>query len=83
MIIDCDQCVMQHTSACDDCIVTVLLAGSSPVELAGAESHALHNLAEAGLVSPLRLVPRPAPPSPGSPHDPAHDTAPHGGVASG
>jgi hypothetical protein len=23
--IDCDECVMQHTSACDDCIVTALI----------------------------------------------------------
>ena len=25
MLIDCDQCAMQHTSACDDCVVTFLL----------------------------------------------------------
>jgi len=95
MIIDCDQCVMQHTSACDDCIVTVLLAGSGPVELAGAESHALHNLAEVGLVAPLRLVPRsmhapdrpapdrPAPDEP-SPHEPSpHEPSPHERAAAG
>ena len=23
--IDCDQCVMQHTTACDDCLVSVVL----------------------------------------------------------
>jgi hypothetical protein len=63
MLIDCDQCVMQHTVTCDDCIVTVLLSGDAMVasvtlELGGEESHALRNLAEAGLVAPLRLVPR-------------------------
>ena len=28
MIIDCDTCVMDGTSACADCIVPVLLAGT-------------------------------------------------------
>lgn len=59
MIIDCADCVMQHTSACDDCIVTVFLDQmAGPVELDGEESAAIGNLADAGLVSPLRLVPR-------------------------
>ncbi len=58
MIIDCDQCVVQHTPACDDCIVAALLAGEPSVEVADSEVVALGNLAEAGLVSPLRLVVR-------------------------
>jgi hypothetical protein len=68
MLIDCDRCVMQHTSACDDCVVSVLLAGldagDTPapsrgrVELDDGEAEALRNLADAGLVSPLRLVVR-------------------------
>jgi hypothetical protein len=61
MIIDCGDCVMEHTSACDDCIVTVLLEHmpqQSPLDLGGDEADALSNLAEAGLVAPLRLVPR-------------------------
>jgi len=59
MIIDCDTCVMAGTSACADCIVTVLLAeGSGPLSLISEEEDAIGNLAEAGLVSPLRLVPR-------------------------
>jgi hypothetical protein len=68
MLIDCERCVMQHTSACDDCVVSVLLAGfdagdtaaRSPgrVELDDGEAEALRNLADAGLVSPLRLVVR-------------------------
>ena len=60
MIIDCDECVMQATSACGDCIVTVLLAADAqgPVHLDNEEQTALGNLADAGLVAPLRLVPR-------------------------
>ncbi len=68
MLIDCDRCVMQHTSACDDCVVSVLLAGfgesgtvgvaRGPVELDDGETEALRNLADAGLVAPLRLVVR-------------------------
>ena len=68
MLIDCDTCVMQHTSACDDCVVSVLLAGfgeghavgmaSGRVELDDGEAEALRNLADAGLVAPLRLVVR-------------------------
>jgi hypothetical protein len=59
MIIDCDTCVMDGTSACADCIVPVLLAGTTGrIEVGGDEEEALRNLSEAGLVAPLRLVPR-------------------------
>ena len=59
MIIDCDTCVMDGTSACTDCIVPVLLAGTAGrLEVDDEEKLALHNLSEAGLVAPLRLVPR-------------------------
>ncbi|MBA2338240.1 MAG: hypothetical protein H0V96_10870 [Acidimicrobiia bacterium] len=71
MLIDCDTCVMQYTEACHDCIVTILLAGDAGgggggdggphgtlVELADGEAEALRNLAEVGLVAPLRLVVR-------------------------
>lgn len=60
MLIDCNECVMQHTSACDDCIVTVLLAGDSQsrLELDDDESGALVHLADAGLVPKLRLLKR-------------------------
>jgi hypothetical protein len=56
MLIDCDQCAMQHTSACDDCVVTFLL-GTTPVELTDEQTGAMAHLAEAGLVPRLRLVP--------------------------
>ncbi len=60
MLIDCDECVMQHTSACDDCVVTVLLAGQvrRRLELDNAEADAIDNLADAGLVPQLRLLRR-------------------------
>jgi len=66
MIIDCDQCVMDGTAACSDCVVTALLGGRSmeqrsPVRLVTAEEHALECLADVGLVAPLRLTPRHAP----------------------
>lgn len=58
MIIDCNACNMQATTACDTCIVPVLLHQmSGPFELGEDEAIAIENLAEAGLVTPLRLVP--------------------------
>jgi len=57
MRIDCDVCAMRNTDACRDCVVTFLLA-AGPVELNEAESEALGNLAEVGLVPRLRLIPR-------------------------
>lgn len=57
MIIDCNACELQATTACDECIVPVLLNQmSGPFDLADDEAHALENLADAGLVTPLRLV---------------------------
>ena len=57
MLIDCDQCVMQHTDACDDCIVTALFAPSGGViDVSEVEVTALRNLADGGIVAPLRLV---------------------------
>jgi hypothetical protein len=54
--IDCDECVMQGTSACDDCVVTFLCgqedAGARVVDL--AEVRALQTLAKGGLVPALR-----------------------------
>ncbi len=58
MLIDCDDCAMQHSSACDDCVVTFILATSGPLEIDSSESAALANLATEGLVPTLRLVSR-------------------------
>lgn len=63
---------MQRTSACDDCLVSVVLqisdgadpvsftrvgASEQPMDFDAAEASAIHALAEAGLVPRLRLVP--------------------------
>ncbi|MEN8113653.1 MAG: hypothetical protein ABFS21_04645 [Actinomycetota bacterium] len=59
MIIDCDTCVMDGTGACVDCIVPTLLAGSGgPTRIRDEEETAIRNMAEAGLVAPIRLVAR-------------------------
>jgi hypothetical protein len=61
MIIDCDQCEVRNI-ACDDCVVSVLLA-APPSEQAGDiewgedESGALRALAQVGLVPPVRMRP--------------------------
>lgn len=57
MLIDCDQCVMQQTNACDDCLVTALMApAGGVVDVSEVEVAALRNLADGGIVAPLRLV---------------------------
>lgn len=72
MLIDCTTCVARDI-ACGDCVISVLLASPPPVraadpgepndsvELDDGARYALGNLAEAGLVPPLRLV-APLPP---------------------
>ena len=64
MLIDCERCVMRDI-ACADCVVTALLrlpgqAGGTgqlgrPAEIGEAERRALRVLADAKLVSPLRM----------------------------
>lgn len=54
--IDCDECVGQGTSACEDCVVT-FLCGRQPDEAVVvdvAEARALRLLGGAGLVPSLR-----------------------------
>jgi hypothetical protein len=54
--IDCEDCVMQHTTACEDCIVSFIV-GREPGEAVVfdvAEARALRNLSTAGLVPELR-----------------------------
>ena len=59
MLIDCDRCAMQDTTACGDCVVSHLLRlDDGPVEIAQGEAAALEALADHGLVPILRLVPR-------------------------
>jgi hypothetical protein len=58
--IDCDDCQMQGTSACDDCVVTFLCerddSGAAVVDL--REVRALQVLARGGLAPVLRHRPR-------------------------
>lgn len=56
MLIDCEQCAMRDTSACDECVVTVLLE-QGPVEVTDTQAQALENLAGEGLVPHLKLIP--------------------------
>ncbi len=57
LIIDCDQCVMQHTETCADCVVTFLCTdrADEAVVVDVAEARALRLLADSGLAPPLRL----------------------------
>ena len=55
MLIDCDQCEMRDV-ACSDCVVTALLGKpGGRCEIGADERRALQVLADAKLVSPLRL----------------------------
>ena len=56
MRIDCDDCRMQHTSVCDDCVVSFIV-GREPgdaVIIDVEEERALRALGERGLVPRLR-----------------------------
>jgi hypothetical protein len=54
--IDCDECVMQHTSTCDDCVVTFLCGRDvdDAVVIDVAEVRALRMMSDVGLVPRLR-----------------------------
>ena len=56
LTIDCDDCVMQATSACEDCVVTFLCQREpeDAVVIDVAEVRALRLLADTGLTPPLR-----------------------------
>jgi hypothetical protein len=56
MVIDCGECRMQGTDACDDCVVTFIV-GREPGDalvIDVEEQRAVRLLAEAGLVPRLR-----------------------------
>ena len=59
LTIDCAGCTMQHTSACDDCVVS-FICNREPDEaviIDVAEARALRMLGRSGLVPGLRHVP--------------------------
>jgi len=59
MVIDCESCRAPAT-ACQDCVVSVLLGTPDPRELPvaldGEHARAIGVLADCGLVPPLRLT---------------------------
>lgn len=57
--IDCDDCTMQGTSACDDCLVTFICGPEAGgVVLAGEEERGLRLLVHSGLVPGIRHASR-------------------------
>ena len=61
MLIDCNQCTKQDTSACDYCVMSFLLHDPTlPLAVADDCAGALVALADGGLVPELRLMPRSA-----------------------
>ena len=56
LTIDCDRCTMQHTDACDDCVVTFICSRQpdEAVVVDFDELRALRMLGDAGLVPTLR-----------------------------
>ena len=59
LTIDCDGCTMQHTKACDDCVVTFICSREpdEAVIIDAAEERAVRMLIRSGLVPTLRHVP--------------------------
>ena len=59
MLIDCNQCTMQDTDACDDCVMSFLLHDPTlPLVVADECAGALAVLADGGLIPELRLAPK-------------------------
>jgi len=60
LVIDCDDCAMQGTSACSDCVVTYICsrAPGEAVVVDVAEERAIRLLSGAGLLPQLRHVRR-------------------------
>jgi hypothetical protein len=54
--IDCDECILQATDACADCVITFLCGedAANPVVVDLAEARAMRLLDDVGLVPPLR-----------------------------
>jgi hypothetical protein len=58
MLIDCSECVMRATAACDDCVVTFVVdrEPGEALVIDVEEERAVRMLARAGLVPRLRHV---------------------------
>jgi hypothetical protein len=57
--INCDDCRMRDSSACEECVVTFICDGAPPgrISIDAAEVRALRLLGRSGLVPPLRHQP--------------------------
>ena len=55
--ISCDECALQHSDACEDCVVSILLGPVEPVAVIVdvMEARAMRMLQGAGLVPELRF----------------------------
>jgi hypothetical protein len=59
LVISCHECAMQHSSHCDDCVVTFLCGEPSDAVIIDAdEERAVRMLGRAGLVPVLRHHPQ-------------------------
>lgn len=56
LVVNCETCVMRHSDACDDCLVTFMCgdATETTVVFNLEEQRAVHLLAKAGMVPTLR-----------------------------
>lgn len=56
LLIDCDECSMQYTRTCEDCVVTFLCSrqADEAVVFDVAEARAMRVMGDAGLVPKLR-----------------------------
>lgn len=63
LTISCDDCAMQHSDHCEDCIVSFLCPSdeAGPLVIEPGEVRALRLLSSAGLGPELRHVPRQGP----------------------
>lgn len=59
MVIDCDECVMQGTDACTDCVVSFICsrAPHDAVVFDADEARAMRTMADVGLLPRLRHRP--------------------------
>jgi len=62
LTIDCSECVMAETSACEDCIVSFIVnrEPGDAIVVDAAQARALRTLSDGGLVPGLRHATRPA-----------------------
>lgn len=56
LILDCSDCAMQGTTACDDCVVSYVLDGAEGALVFDVEQErALRSMSDAGLVPDIRF----------------------------